>query len=163
MSRILVACIGNIFFGDDAFGVEVARKMRPLHWPDNVIVKDFGIRGMDLAFTLLDGYSTVILVDTLSRGGAPGTVYVMEPHVGREDAAMPASVEAHSVDPVRVLQLARSLGASWERLLLVGCEPSAEGCEEGRMELSEPVAAAIGKAIRAVERLIAEQLAPAEN
>src|SRR6516225_7125141 len=80
--RILVAGIGNIFLGDDAFGVEVARRLAARPQPDGVRVADFGIRGIDLTYALLDGYETVILVDATPRGGQPGTLYVIEPDVG---------------------------------------------------------------------------------
>ena len=76
--RVLVAGIGNIFLGDDAFGSEVARRLVGEHWPEDVRVVDFGIRGLDLTFALIDGYETVILVDAVPRGGEPGTVYTLE-------------------------------------------------------------------------------------
>ena len=79
MTRILVACIGNIFMGDDAFGVEVAARLARKRLPENVHVVDYGIRGLDLAYALMDGYDACILVDAVPRGGAPGTLYTIEP------------------------------------------------------------------------------------
>ena len=83
--KILVAGVGNIFLGDDAFGVEVARALSGRPLPEGVTVKDFGIRGFDLAYTMLDAWDTVILVDALSRGEAPGTLYLLEPDLAYTD------------------------------------------------------------------------------
>ncbi|MGH7848434.1 MAG: hydrogenase maturation protease, partial [Candidatus Binatia bacterium] len=74
-AKILVAGIGNIFLGDDGFGVEVARELAKRKLPESVRVVDFGIRGFDLAYALLDGYDLTILVDAAPRGGLPGTLY----------------------------------------------------------------------------------------
>jgi hydrogenase maturation protease len=154
-ARILIAGIGNIFFGDDAFGVEVARRLvqRPL--PDGVRVVDFGIRGLDLTYALLDDYEAVILVDAVPRGGRPGDLYVLEPQLGGADdpAAPGPTVEPHALDPRKVLQLARSLGGKVERVLLVGCEPRPSDPEDLRTGLSEPVRAAVGEAIDLIESL----------
>src|SRR5262245_27716135 len=117
---ILVAGIGNIFFGDDGFGCEVARRLAAVSLPEEVCVIDFGIRGLDLAFALLDPYEQVILIDAASRGGSPGTLYVIEPAL---DDAEPTGVEAHSMDPVRVLAFARSLGARLGNVCIIACEP----------------------------------------
>lgn len=168
--RILVACIGNIFLGDDGFGVEVAQRMlsrkeRP--YPENVQVVDFGIRGMDLAYTLLEEYDTLIMVDAVPRGGQPGTLYLIEPdmaHLGPEQGAKAgkAALDAHSMDPVKVLSFARTLGAQPVRTLLVGCEPSvfdgADAYMEMSMGLSEPVQAAIDPAIQMIDSLVADLL-----
>ena len=116
---ILVAGIGNIFFGDDAFGVEVARRLAAQKLSGSVQVTDFGIRSFDLAYALQDGYETVILVDALQRGEAPGTVYVIQPDLQSLSAAGDTVVNAHGMDPVRVLQLASSMGAQLDRILLV--------------------------------------------
>src|SRR5262249_56961070 len=124
--RVLVAGVGNIFLGDDAFGVEVVRRLgrRPL--PDGVRVVDFGIRGLDLTYALLDGHEAVILVDALPRGGEPGTLYVLEPEIGAPLGDAPP-VEGHGMDPVKVLHLAAAMGGQVGRLLLVGCEPAPPG------------------------------------
>lgn len=154
MSGILIAGIGNIFLGDDGFGCEVARRLTGRMTPQGVRVQDFGIRGLDLAFALMDSPDTTILIDTLSRGGAPGTIYVLEPEldqIGNEAAV----VEAHNMDPIRVLALARSMGAELKEILIVGCEPETLGPpDEGLMGLSARVADAVESAIEAVESLV---------
>jgi hydrogenase maturation protease len=150
---ILVAGIGNIFLGDDGFGSEVARRARHLLAADNVRVVDFGIRGLDLAYALLDGYEAVILIDAVPKGERPGTIYVIEPDLnGPNDSA---AIEAHGMDPVRVLALARSMGAELKNVRIVGCEPESFGDgEDGRMGLSEPVEAAVDEAIGLIRGLI---------
>ena len=150
---ILIAGIGNIFFGDDAFGVEVVKRLVGRAMPDGVRVVDFGIRGIDLAYALTDGYDVVILVDAVQRGGAAGTVYLIEPDVDGPDLP-PPSMEAHALDPWRVLGLARSLGGKLSRTYLVGCEPASFETEDGGMELSEPVRAAVAEAIQVIDTLV---------
>jgi hydrogenase maturation protease len=121
--------------------------------PENVTVKDYGIRGFDLAYTLLDPWDGVIIVDALPRGEAAGTIYVMEP-----DLAAPgeADINPHGMDPVRVLRLAASLGTISAKVLIVGCEPNDFGDElEGRMGLSSPVQAAVEEASKTILGLAA--------
>jgi hydrogenase maturation protease len=161
LPRILIAGIGNIFLGDDAFGVEVARRLSAREWPQNVRVTDFGIRGYDLAYALLDGYDTTILVDACPRGQPPGTLYVIEPNLNDfdpNDSGGPeeqqVAVEAHSMDPVSVLRLAASMGGGLKRVLLVGCEPATLGPEEGQMGLSATVEAVVDEAVKLVESLV---------
>ena len=152
--RILVAGIGNIFMGDDAFGVEVARCLMERNLPDEVRVVDFGIRGLDLAYALQDGYETTILVDAYPHGQPPGTVSVVEPDVN-EISAMPANfVEPHGLHPMNVLRMAYAMNGPLKPVLLVGCEPATLGGEDGRMGLSEPVTAAVSKAADTAETLI---------
>ncbi|HTU20087.1 MAG TPA: hydrogenase maturation protease [Gemmataceae bacterium] len=154
--RILIAGIGNIFLGDDAFGVEVVQRLAQRAVPDEVRVVDFGIRGLDLTYALLDGYETVILVDAVPRGGAPGTLYVLEPTRGEN---LPASIATHGMDPVQVLRLAEAMGGKIEQLLLVGCEPTpVDDYEEMQPGLSVPVRAAVEEAIPLLELLIARLL-----
>src|SRR5437660_12245641 len=112
--RLLIAGVGNIFLGDDAFGVFVAQRLAERPWPEDVArVVDFGIRGIDLTYALLDAYEAVILVDALPRGGSPGTLYVLEPEL--EEPSEPANagmmIEMHNLDPVKVLRLAHALGS----------------------------------------------------
>jgi hydrogenase maturation protease len=153
--RILVAGIGNIFLGDDAFGVEVVARLARRSWPEGVCVADFGIRGFDLAYALMDPWDRVILVDALPRGGAPGTVYVLEPDVTELGQPEPAG-NAHGVDPMRVLRLVRALGGTLLPLCVVGCEPAAFGTdEEPATELSPPVRAAVAEAEKVIVSLIA--------
>lgn len=156
--RILVAGIGNIFLGDDAFGVEVARRLAARPQPDDVRVVDFGIRGFDLAHALLEGDDAAILVDATPRGEPPGTVYLIEPDpdapVVGDDAD--TALETHGMDPVRVLRLAHAMGGRPKRVLVVGCEPAQlELDDDGRMGLSEPVQAAVDEAVTLVESVIA--------
>jgi hydrogenase maturation protease len=151
--RVLVAGVGNVFLGDDGFGVEVARRLAGEDLPAWVRVADFGIRGVHLAFELLDGYDATILVDATPRGGAPGTLYLIEPEqVGQPDGAS-ALVDAHGMEPGAVLELLAALGGSAGRLLVVGCEP-ADVSE--RMGLSEPVARAVDGAVSAVREVLDE-------
>ena len=147
--KTLVAGCGNIFLGDDGFGVEVARRLSTRPLPEGVKVTDFGIRGVHLAFELLDGYDTAILVDATPRGETPGTITVMEPDV--DGAAM--LIDAHGLAPHQVLELLSSLGSTVRRFLVVGCEP-AEISE--RMGLSPPVSAAVDEAMRVIEALVTD-------
>jgi len=153
---ILVAGIGNIFLGDDAFGVEVARRMAGLDLPASVRVADFGIRGFDLAYALQDGYETTILVDACPHGEAPGTLYVIEPDLEALDGpdAAPATVEAHAMNPMNVLRMAKAMNIEIKNVLLVGCEPETLGGEEGQMGLSAPVEAAVDEAVKLVASLV---------
>ena len=156
--RILVAGIGNIFLGDDAFGVEVVKRLAWHDLPDYVRVVDYGIRGLDLAYALSDGYDLAILVDAVGRGGQPGTLYIIEPELGGPEAGHPPQVliEGHSMDPMRVLDLVRTMGGQPGRVLVVGCEPARLGDEfDGDMGLSAPVEAAVSGAISIIRSLIA--------
>ncbi len=158
---ILVAGIGNIFMGDDAFGVEVARRLAERKLPAEVKVGDFGIRGFDLAYALQDNYETTILIDAYPHGETPGTLYVVEPDLASLNTTQSegAAVDAHGMDPVQILRLAASMGGPLKRILLVGCEPLTLGPEEGLMGLSEPVGAAIDEAVNLVESVIKRILA----
>jgi hydrogenase maturation protease len=151
--KILIACVGNIFLGDDGFGVEVARALSQQQLPEAASVKDFGIRGFDLAYSLLDPWDGVIIVDALPRGEVPGTLYVIEPD---RSATADTEINPHGMDPVRVLHLAASMGTISARILVVGCEPQDFGDElEGRMGLSSPVQAAVDEACNMIVRLAA--------
>ena len=158
MKKILVAGIGNIFFGDDAFGCEVASRLGRRSLPDGVTAKDFGIRSYDLAYALMDNYDATILVDATPQGNAPGTIYLIEPDIKKLDDLPEEAVNAHSMTPVRVLQLVRSLGGSPGWLRVVGCEPAVLEPEDGAMGLSERVQAAVGPAIEMIELLIHDLL-----
>jgi hydrogenase maturation protease len=155
---VLIAGIGNIFLGDDAFGVEVARRLANRKLPERVKLVDFGIRGFDLAYALLDGFDVTILVDACPRGGTPGTLYVIEPdlNVNLQDSAEAGqtSVDAHSMNPMNVIRMAKSMGGELKRILLVGCEPLTLGPEEGTMGLSEPVAKMVEEAANRIESLV---------
>jgi hydrogenase maturation protease len=158
---ILVAGIGNIFLGDDAFGVEVARRLAGRSLPEGVRVIDFGIRGFDLAHALMDATdSTAVLVDATPRGGEPGTLYLMEATV---DDTSP-EVETHGMDPATVLRLVHTLGGRPPRVLVVGCEPSTVDLDdEGQFGLSPPVEAAVDEAVQMVEALVADLIQKTES
>jgi hydrogenase maturation protease len=156
--RILVAGIGNIFMADDAFGVEVARRLGERELPSGVVVGDFGIRGMDLMYALGEGYDAAVFVDAMPRGEPAGTLTVLEPSLGEDDGGQ-AALNAHGMDPVKVLALARQVGPVPERVLVVGCEPAVRmtGDEDEVVgEISAPVRAAIDPAVALVESVIEE-------
>jgi len=161
--RILVAGIGNIFLGDDAFGCEVVRRLSQRTWPQGVRVFDFGIRGFDLAYALTDGYETAILVDATPRGDVPGTLYVLEPdlnNLGGAEGEASAEIDTHGMNPLKVLRLVQRLGGQPGHIMVVGCEPTPLTSEdEGVMGLSEPVQAVVDEAARLVESLVYERLA----
>jgi hydrogenase maturation protease len=149
--RVLVACVGNIFLGDDGFGVEVARRLSGMPVPDGVRVVDYGTGGMHLAYDLADGYQTTILVDAAPRGGKPGTITVTE-----ADPAVhpnPALFDGHGMQPDVVFGMLGLLGAQAGRIVVVGCEPARV---DYGMELSEPVAAAVDKTVRIVLDMVAD-------
>lgn len=168
-ARVLVAGIGNVFLGDDGFGVEVARRLLERPPLPGVEVVDFGIRGLDLAYALQNDYDALILIDAAPRGHPPGTLSVIEPVLepqpvlatgsAAERMAGQAALEPHAMDPIRVLRLARSLGAELPKVRLVACEPAVlEPDETGELliSLSEPVRAAVGPAVELVGELALE-------
>ena len=158
---ILVAGIGNVFLGDDAFGVEVARRLQTLPLPPQVLVRDFGIRGFDLAYALLENPELVILVDAAQRGLPAGSLQVLEPEF-LETAAHDHdrhSPQTHSMVPTRAIEMARAMGATPARMYIVCCEPATFGPPEtGREGLSAPVALAVEGAVRLIEQLIDQHL-----
>jgi len=158
--KILIAGIGNIFLGDDGFGCAVAERLARRPLPDGAHVVDFGIRGFDLAYALMDGYDVTILVDAAPRGGEPGALYVIEPDPDglNEPDARAMTVESHAMNPTRVLALVKAMNGELKRVLLVGCEPATLGPEEGQMGLSETVEAAVDGAVEIIESLVAEIL-----
>jgi hydrogenase maturation protease len=154
--KILIACVGNIFLGDDGFGVEVARRLALQTLPPEAVVKDFGIRGFDLAYAMMEPCDLTILVDACARGFAPGTVFLLEPDP--IDQAPPA-IEPHGMNPMNVLRMVKSLGGTPGRVLIVGCEPAELGSEnDGQLGLSEPVEAAVDEAIALIESLVSKVL-----
>ncbi len=148
--KLLVAGIGNIFFGDDGFGPEVARVLaaEPI---DGVTIEDYGIRGLHLAYELVSGYDRAFLIDAVPRGGKPGTLYVLEPEM-REAGTAP---DAHRMDLENVFALVRMIGGDPPPITIVGCEPSAA---EEDIRLTEPVRGAVQPAVDLVRRLIADTL-----
>ena len=158
MKNILVAGIGNIFFGDDAFGCEVVRQLLERPVPTGVTIRDFGVRSYDLAYAMMDGPGVTIFIDATPRGEPPGTVSLIAPDINSLDNISGEVFNAHSMNPVRVLQLIRSLGGQPGRLYLVGCEPAVLETEEGAMGLSHPVQAAVAKALKMIDSLIVDLL-----
>ncbi len=155
--RVLVAGLGNIFLGDDAFGVEVVRRLERDSLPEGVRATDFGIRGFDFAYALTSGYEVAILIDATARGGEPGTLYLIEPDLTKIESGAPASpVDAHSIDPMAMLRFAKAQGELPRRILLLGCEPASLGGDEGGMGLSEPVEHAVESAIARLKTLLQE-------
>jgi hydrogenase maturation protease len=150
MPKILVAGIGNVFLSDDAFGVEVLAELLKRPRPAEVTVADFGIRGFDLAYALMEDYDLAILVDALPHGETPGTLYLLEPDPKLAGAAM----EGHAMNPMAVFSLVATMGGTMPRVLIVGCEPAS--VEEG-MGLTEAVAAAIPSAVEMVENLVKQE------
>ena len=161
---VLVAGIGNVFLSDDGFGVEVVRTLRHRGLPAGVELADTGVRGMHLAYQLLDGYRALVIVDATQRGGPPGTVYTLEHDLDapRGSAAFDsrsgsAAFDPHGMDPQSVLDQLDSLAASMGvvrpvgRVFVVGCEPAL--LDDG-MGLSPPVAAAVETAATAVTELV---------
>ncbi len=163
VERVLIAGIGNIFWGDDGFGCEVARRLaqRPLR--PGVRVRDFGIRAYDLAFALMDPWELVILVDATQRGGQPGTLYVVEPDLANLNVdGAPVALQTHSLDPVQALRLVQAFGGTTADLLLVGCEPAELGdADDGQMGLSPAVAEAVERAPALVDDLVERHFAGA--
>jgi hydrogenase maturation protease len=157
--RVLIAGVGNIFLGDDGFGVEVAGRLAKLDLPEWVTVADYGISGMHLAYDLASGVHTAILVDAMPRGDEPGTVYVVEPDRqaagettdGAAKAGPAAFFDGHGMQPDVVLGMLDTLGASVHKVLIVGCEPA--NIDYG-IGLSEPVTAAVDRAVQVVLDLI---------
>lgn len=159
--RILIACVGNIFLGDDGFGVEVGRRLAARPLPPEVRLKDFGIRGFDLTYALLDPYELIILVDACPRGERPGTVSLIEPAPVEPNAvhAQPAPLDIHGMNPMNVLRLVQSMGGAPNRILIVGCEPAELGSdEEGKLGLSDVVQAAVDEAVAMIEALVSKTL-----
>jgi hydrogenase maturation protease len=155
---VLIAGVGNIFLADDGFGTEVVTRLSgEQQLPPGVRVADFGIRGLHLAYQLLEGYDAVILVDAHSRGEGPGTVFLLEPEL--EDGES-VSLDAHGLDPASVLRTVKALGGSLKRVFVVGCEPAEL---EERIGLSKPVAQAVGPAIRLIHELVHRELGQMAN
>jgi hydrogenase maturation protease len=156
---VLVAGIGNIFNRDDGFGVSVAMKLAGTPLPENVRVVDFGIRGFDLMLALLEGYDLTVFVDATQRGGAPGTLYAIEPDLTALETDQEPGVyeNAHGLDPVKVLATAKSAGAQLGRVVVVGCEPAVLEDETGCIGLTEEVEAAVDPAIEMIRWLVTKE------
>ena len=154
--RTLVAGVGNVFLRDDAFGVEVVRLLAGHPVSDGVEIRDFGIRGVHLAYDLLNGCDLFVLVDAAPRGEPPGTVTVLEVEVPEPDPAAGPVIDAHSLTPDGIFALLGSLGGQPGRSLLVACEPADVSAGMG---LSEPVQQALPHAVRMVLQILEEVVA----
>ncbi|ACZ00119.1 hydrogenase maturation protease [Thermomonospora curvata] len=150
--RVLVAGIGNVFLGDDGFGVEVVNRIDRAALPERVDVADYGIRGIHLAYDLLEGrHHTLIMVDAVPLEGPPGTLAVLE--ADPDDGPGLPAMDGHGMNPQAVLHLLHTLGGRVDRVLIVGCRP-ADVTE--RMGLTGRVAAAVPRAVRLVTELAAD-------
>jgi hydrogenase maturation protease len=151
--RVLVAGIGNVFLGDDGFGSMLARRLAEQELPDGVTVRDFGIRGMDLAYALGEDWDAALLLDAVPAGEPPGTLSIIEPELDEDSVEL----DTHGMHPVKVLRLARELGPLPRPTLVVGCEPQTPvSADDGdmAMELSQPVRAAVDEAVGVVMSLL---------
>jgi hydrogenase maturation protease len=159
--EVLVAGIGNIFLSDDAFGVEVVKRLAGRSIPSAVRVEDFGIRGMHLAYELLEGYRVLILIDAVAMGEPAGTLAVLEPeldHAGSADDEANPVVDAHTMNPDVVLGTLARLGGSLDKVLIVGCQPA--NLQEG-MGLSATVESVVDEAVEMCLQLVSEIVQPA--
>jgi hydrogenase maturation protease len=152
--KVLIAGIGNVFLGDDGFGVETVRRLCSRSLPKDVWVKDFGLRGFDLACSISGEWDLVILVDAVHRSEAPGSVYVIELDTTSALETGGPDLEPHGLDPRRAIQLAGIIGTVSARLMLVGCEPAFVGGDDGLWGLSAPVENAVEVAITTIERIV---------
>jgi hydrogenase maturation protease len=155
--RALVAGLGNIFLSDDGFGVGAAALLARCELPPGVEVVDIGVRGVHLAYQLLDGYDTVVLLDATAQGGEPGTVYLVD-HA-EEVVSETAVIDGHRMTPDAVLALLATLGAGTggsmpRRVVVVGCEPA---CLDEGIGLSAPVAASLDEAVAVVLNVLSDQ------
>ncbi len=159
-ARVLVAGIGNIFLSDDGFGVEVVRRLAQRELPADVEVVDIGIRGVHLAYQLLDGYEALLIIDAAPRGGTPGDLYLIEPDLASIPEDDGSLLNAHGMQPDAVLALIKTMARDQserviERVLVVGCEPE---CVDEGMGLSAPVAAVVDAAVDMVVHALEHEL-----
>jgi hydrogenase maturation protease len=161
-SRVLIAGVGNVLYGDDAFGCEVASRLAKHALPKNVRVVDFGIRGFDLVTALLDPYDLVIIVDTLSQGGQPGALRVFDSLRDLIVDSAPPNFRAgwHALDPATALAMSRALGGGPGRVILVGCEQDrSDEPAAPHMGMSDSVLAAVDRAVPLILSLVAQHRA----
>jgi hydrogenase maturation protease len=153
--KVLIAGMGNIFHGDDGFGCEVIRELSHVQFPPEVTVRDFGTHTQDLAYALAEDYDIKILVTATNQKSEPGTVYIIEPDLERLDYMGSAETDPHAMNPIAVLQMARSIGGLDGQFYVVSCEPSFLEDDNSEIALSKPVAAAIPEAVKVVCMLAA--------
>ncbi|WP_062990592.1 hydrogenase maturation protease [Nocardia anaemiae] len=153
-ATVLIAGIGNIFLGDDGFGPEVVRRL-PRHPDAGVRAVDYGIRGMHLAYDLLDPWDALILVDAIPDRGTPGMVEVFG---AVPDDGDTAHLDAHAMNPAAVFAGVRALGGVLPPTVVVGCQVA---CVDEGIGLSTPVAAAVDAAVATIDEVLTEVLAAA--
>jgi hydrogenase maturation protease len=155
VTRVLIACVGNILRGDDGFGVIVAEELARRSLPTGVDLIETGIGGMSIVQQLMDGYDAMIVIDAVDRGAAPGTVFVLDPQVADPNTLSPEEwrqqfSNLHLAEPSRILLLARAAGVLPSRVILVGCQP--ERIDEYEPTLTATVQSAVPvAAARALE------------
>lgn len=157
MNQLLIAGLGNVFRGDDAFGVEVVKRLADHEFPSHVDVVDFGINGIDLVYALLDRYDAALLFDTFHQDGPPGSIYVVEPEFHDSDPGQSIDLllTPHELDPAQVLRMVRAMHGRCRRIALIGCEPADFGDEwEGKMGCTDAVTAAVEVAVGMTARLV---------
>lgn len=152
---VLVAGVGNIFLGDDGFGVEVVRNIPSSSFSSEVFVKDFGISSVHLAFELLNGYNYLVLLDAIQTGERPGTLSLIE--VDQQDvlANTTSIADAHTMSPTTVLKMLDEFGGRVGRVFVIGCEPKSL---EEEIYLSDVVAGAIPGAVEMLHELVSSLL-----
>lgn len=152
--RTLVAGIGNVLRGDDGFGPAVVRALhQAADVPATIRAVEMGIGGIALVHELMDGYESLVIVDAVDRGGAPGTLYVLDVDVPQLDTLSPAdrhelTGDMHQAVPERALIIARAAGVLPSHVRIIGCQPLET--EEFSTQLSRAVAAAVPRAIDAI-------------
>lgn len=153
MLRTLIAGFGNVLRGDDGFGVEVIHRLEAAGVAcEEIRLLEVGTGGLALAQELLAGYDRLIIVDAMTCGGAPGTLYVREVEAV-EDAT---DIDMHLAVPARALSVAKALGVLPDRVFIIGCEPTE--VDELLTELSLPVRSAVDAALRHIHELVAPRV-----
>lgn len=159
---ILIAGVGNIFLGDDAFGSVVVDRMANSNLPLQARIVDFGIRGFDLSFELLKNYDLVIFIDAISKGSGPGSISVLE--ITPANVPDTSAPDAHGMVLAKSIELARTMGARFGKLCVIGCKPeTVEPKQNGEFALSASVAAAVEPAIQLVHLVVKEFLESKEE
>jgi hydrogenase maturation protease len=155
---VLVAGIGNIFLSDDGFGVEVVSRLMKEDLPDEVRVDDFGIRGVHLAYELLENYDAAVIVDAVDMREPPGTIVLIEPERDRDASGEQAEAfDAHTMSPDVVLATLARLGGSVDRIFVLGCQPE---CLDEGIGLSAPVGQAVDSAVQLCSQVVAQLVRP---
>ena len=153
-SRRVVVGVGNPYRGDDGAGLAVAERLRG-RLPEGVELAECADEPTRL-LDAWDGADAALVVDAISSGGEPGTVH-------RFDASaepIPARVfrsSTHAFGIAEAIELSRALGTLPPRIVVYGIEGAAFTAGEG---LTEPVEAAVGRAVDAVLEDIRDEEEP---